>query len=90
MALATVLRANLADTTTLHDSRRLPDLPDSARFYFTLTGETEVDGDTATIDVFGGKAAPPTSPAELEVLRYMFVARNGRWVFVKRTILWAT
>jgi len=81
--------AQFADTAVFRGSRRVQ-APDSERFLFTLTGNMAVSGDTATVDVYGEGARPARAAAELEWLRYTFLARNGRWVFLKRTLLWAS
>ena len=65
-------------------------LPDSARVYFTLNSAPSIRGDSGIVNVFRGKLLTTETLAERQVTQYVFVRRNGEWVFVRKALRYAT
>jgi hypothetical protein len=79
-----------ADTMAYMDDRRRPKLPDTERFFLTLATDPSIQGDTATADVLLENVPKTVGAVERNLFRYWFVRTNGRWGFLRRTLLYAT
>ena len=87
-AFRTAAAAQWADTVAYKDLTRGRQLPDSARYYYTLAVVPLVRSDSASVDVYGGRVVFENVPVELTVCRYVFLWRDDHWQFVRRVLLY--
>jgi hypothetical protein len=84
-------RALYVDTLVTRDTSRLRQLPDSARYFYTLSSTPVIAADTGTVEVFLSVFVPPTAQSEISILQYVFQKdREGRWVYKRRKLVYAT
>lgn len=82
-------RARYVDSAAVRDSARLVQLPDSARYFYTLSRTPSVVGDTGMVDIYQSVYAKEYSPYEITIFRYRFVwDRAAGWQYQRRVLLY--
>jgi len=82
-------RARYVDSAAVRDSARLAQLPDSARYFYTLSRTPTIVGDTGLVDIFESVYPKVFSPYEITIFRYRFVwDRAAGWQFQRRMLLY--
>jgi hypothetical protein len=82
-------RAQYVDRVAVRDTAHLMQLPDSVRYFYTLSSTPAIVGDTGMVDIFESVYGKEDAPLELTIIRYRFVwDPTEGWKYQRRMLLY--